>query len=243
VSYLGSKGSSGAYQAIVASMPPHDTYIEAFLGTGVVMLAKPAAARTIGLDLDLEVLRAFQAGLDADKRFLWEPSAMAEGATPELHCVDAITFLAGFDYASAGRVLVYLDPPYPHATRLSTKRYRHELTDDDHRRLIAVARSIPAAVILSSYPSPLYDELVGDWRQTRLQVMTRAGPRTEGLWFNFPAGDVAWSTFAGRNFTDRQRIKRKAANWAAFYRAMPPGERMAVLAAILAVEDGDQTAP
>lgn len=242
MSYLGSKGASGTYQAIVASMPPHDTYIEAFLGTGTIMLAKPRARRSIGVDLDMDVLRAFQAGLDADKRFLWEPKDMHAGAAPELHCGDAIAFLAGFDFAGAGRVLVYLDPPYPHSTRLSDKRYRFEMTDDDHRRLIEVARSIPAAVILSSYPNPLYDELVGDWRQIRFQGMTRGGPRTEGLWLNFPAGDVAWSTYAGRNFTDRQRIKRKAANWAAFYRAMPPGERMAVLAALLAVEDGDKPA-
>ncbi|GAB7269522.1 hypothetical protein DZS_09150 [Dickeya ananatis] len=30
--YLGSKGASGAYQKIIAAMPPHDTYIESHLG-------------------------------------------------------------------------------------------------------------------------------------------------------------------------------------------------------------------
>ena len=30
--YLGSKQVSGAYQAVIANMPPHDTYIETHLG-------------------------------------------------------------------------------------------------------------------------------------------------------------------------------------------------------------------
>jgi DNA adenine methylase len=36
MSYLGSKAASGAYQAIIAQMPAHDTYIETHLGTGIV---------------------------------------------------------------------------------------------------------------------------------------------------------------------------------------------------------------
>ncbi len=48
-----------------------------------------------------------------------------------------------------------------------------------------------------------------------------------------------WASHAGRNFTDRQRIKRKAANWGRRYQALPPGERLAVLAAMMAVEAED----
>lgn len=63
--------------------------------------------------------------------------------------------------------------------------------------------------------------------------MTRGGVRTEKLWLNFPSGPVHWASYAGRNFTDRQRIKRKAARWAANFRKLPPGERLAVLSALL----------
>jgi DNA adenine methylase len=38
------------------------------------------------------------------------------------------------------------------------------------------------------------------------------------------------------DFTDRQRIKRKAARWQRMYRELPVGERMAVLAAVMEVE-------
>lgn len=226
--YLGSKAASGAFQAVIAHMPPHDTYIETHLGSGAVMRAKPRAARQIGIDLDADPVTAFEV-------------YRGEGVIDELLVGDAVGFLMTFDWASAGRALVYADPPYVMATRsaVNPKRYRCDYTDADHRTLISALRSIPAAVILSGYPSKLYDELLGDWRTVRFQVMTRGGPRTEQLWLNFPAGDVHWARFAGRNFTDRQRIKRKAARWRAHYSRLDRGERLAVLAAILGVEGVD----
>jgi hypothetical protein len=54
--YLGSKAASGAYQAIIAVIPPHDTYIELFCGSGAVLLRKPSAMRSYAVDLDRKVL-------------------------------------------------------------------------------------------------------------------------------------------------------------------------------------------
>jgi len=53
---------------------------------------------------------------------------------------------------------------------------------------------------------------------------------------NYADAGTHWHTFAGRNFTDRQRIKRKAARWQAMYAELPPGERLALLAALLEAE-------
>jgi DNA adenine methylase len=218
MSYLGAKSAKGAYQAIIAQMPPHDTYIETHLGTGAVMRAKPPAMRTIGIEIDPVTFAAFDGPDDV-----------------ELHNVDCVAFLEAFDFAGAGRVLVYVDPPYVWATRSSDKRYRHEYDDDDHRRLIACLRRLPTnvSVMISGYPSALYAELLSDWRSIAYQVMTRGGPRTEQLWMNFEVGAVHWATFAGANFKERQRIKRKAARWARMYRELPAGERLAILAALL----------
>ena len=41
--YLGSKLASGAYQTIIAAMPPYDTYIEPFVGSGAIINNKPPA--------------------------------------------------------------------------------------------------------------------------------------------------------------------------------------------------------
>lgn len=221
--YLGSKAASGAFQAIIALMPPHDVYVELFAGSGVVLLRKPPAARSFAVDLDARPLAAIQA------------------ARPDVECVnaDAFSFIDEFDYAGSGRTLIYADPPYLHSTRTSAKRYRHELTEADHRTLLLRLILSPAAVIVSGYPSALYDDLLASWGRCEFQAMTRGGPRTEKLWFNFEPSAVHWASYAGQDFTDRQRVKRKAARWAANYRGLPPGERLAVLAALLETETGD----
>ncbi len=218
MSFLGSKAASGAYQALIAAMPPHDVYIESHLGSGAVMRRKPAAMRSIGIDRDPLVLAAF------------EPSYPVE-----LHEGDWLEFLLGFDFAEAGRVFVFHDPPYLLSTRTSSRRYRCDYTDADHARFLAGCRALPALQMISGYPSRYYDEQLVGWRTLEFQVMTRGGVRTEKAWMNYPPA-AHWSTFAGRNFSDRQRIKRKAARWAEHYQRMPPGERLAVLAALLNVE-------
>ena len=137
--YLGSKQASGAYQAIISQMPPHDLYIETHLGGGAVMRLKPPAARSIGIDLDQAALDSFSCSYPV-----------------ELVCADAHDFIAKIDYAGSGRVLLYADPPYLHSTR-GKSRYRYEYTDADHVELIRKLQSVPAHVIISRYPSALYD--------------------------------------------------------------------------------------
>ncbi len=215
--YLGSKAASGAYQAIIALMPPHDTYIELFAGSGAVLLRKPAAEVSYAVDLDARPL----AGIRKARRDVVTVQA------------DAIAWIDGFDYRAHGRVLIYADPPYLHSTRTSKHRYRHELSDLDHTRLLLALSRVPAQVIISGYPSLLYNSVLRRWKSRQFQAMTRGGPRTEKLWFNFEPRAVQWATWAGKGFTDRQRIKRKAARWAEHYRRLPPGEQLAVLAALL----------
>jgi site-specific DNA-adenine methylase len=139
-------------------------------------------------------------------------------------------------YAFSGTEVVYCDPPYLRHTRTSRRRYRFDYSEHDHVALLERLKSLSCAVILSGYPSPLYDELLGGWNTVALQAMTRGGVRTEKLWFNYRPDRVHWASYAGRNFTDRQRIKRKAARWATRYEGLPRAERLAVLAAMMAVE-------
>jgi len=79
----------------------------------------------------------------------------------------------------------------------------------------------------------LYDEQLTDWRTIEFQSMTRGGVRTEKLWMNYEPEAAHWATFAGKNFTDRQRIKRKADRWAENYKKLSAQERLAILATLL----------
>ena len=72
--------------------------------------------------------------------------------------------------------------------------------------------------MVSGYRSALYEERLEGWRSVALQVMNHAGVRTECVnRMNFPADRLHWARYAGRNFTDRQRIKRKAESWGRRY--------------------------
>ncbi len=142
--------------------------------------------------------------------------------------------MAQYDYR--GRELVYSDPPYLKRTRSSGRRYRFDYEEQDHVELLRLLKRLPCDVILSGYPSRLYDELLGGWQSVELQVMNQGGVRTEKLWFNFSLERLHWARYAGKDHTDRQRVKRKAESWGERYRALPPGERLAVLAAMMAVE-------
>jgi DNA adenine methylase len=218
--YFGSKATSGLCQPIIALMPPHETYIESHLGGGAIMKRKLPALRNIGIDRNQRTLDGFQCDY---------PVELVHGC--------AHRFLADFDYR--GRELIYCDPPYLHSTRTSERRYRFEYEESDHLELLRLLKSLPCSVILSGYPSGLYDQELAGWRSLELQVMNQGGVRTEKVWFNFEPDRVHWARYAGKNHTDRQRIRRKADSWAQRYRALPPGERMAVLAAVMAVEAGE----
>jgi hypothetical protein len=50
--YPGGKGGMGVAQRIINLMPPHEVYIEPFLGDATVMRLKRPASMNIGFDLD-----------------------------------------------------------------------------------------------------------------------------------------------------------------------------------------------
>ena len=215
--YFGSKATSGLCQPLIAMMPPHAAYIETHLGGGAIMKRKPPALRNIGIDLDARALDAFECDY---------PVELVHGC--------AHRFLAEFTFE--GTELVYCDPPYPKRTRRSKRRYRFDYEDCDHEALLVLLAALPCQVMVSGYACALYDEWLSKWRRVELQVMNHAGVRTECVWMNFPAHRLHWAAYAGRNFTDRQRIKRKAQSWGRRYAALPVGERLAVLGAMMAVE-------
>lgn len=89
--------------------------------------------------------------------------------------------------------LFYCDPPYVHETRHESSRdvYGYEMTEQDHRELAESLKSCKGKVILSGYPSDLYEELYGKWRRTEFEMANHAaGGKSkarmrEVLWTNW----------------------------------------------------------
>ncbi len=90
--------------------------------------------------------------------------------------------------------------------------------------------------MVSGHPSALYDAMLAGWCWLALQVVTQSVMRTEVMWFTFAPDRVLCARCAGRTFIDRQRIKRRAANRSRCSAALPSGERLAVLATMMAVD-------
>ena len=213
--YLGGKSQAGVWQRIVNLIPPHDTYIEPFFGSGAIFRLKRPAVRNIGLDLA------------APKTALID-----RHANLEFHQACGLAFLESFTFT--GREFVYCDPPYLLETRLSAHRYAHEFTRADHERLLRIVRCLPCPVMVSGYPSRLYDEALRDWTRESFQVMTRGHTwATEVLWFNYPRPILHDTRRVGANCRERWRIEKRRRRWAERIRKLPIAERYALFSALV----------
>tara|TARA_R110002111_G_scaffold100976_6_gene156531 strand:- start:93568 stop:94341 length:774 start_codon:yes stop_codon:yes gene_type:complete len=89
--------------------------------------------------------------------------------------------------------LIYCDPPYVSSTRHETSRsiYGYEMSDEEHRELASVLKKCESKIVVSGYPSPLYDEVYQDWRVISFDIANHsAGGKTkarkqETLWINW----------------------------------------------------------
>lgn len=116
-------------------------------------------------------------------------SAAAERlANVSLECRPALELIERYGRVSAN--CLYLDPPYLGSTR-SNHSYGTEMADPgQHAQLLEAIVRCRASVVLSGYPSPLYDSALQGW--SRLQIHTQTGQggtnqaRTEVVWSNRP---------------------------------------------------------
>ena len=89
--------------------------------------------------------------------------------------------------------LVYADPPYVHATRVTTDDYAHEMTTEQHVELLETLAGIRGRFLLSGYPNALYGDFAGrhGWRTVTRAIDCKASSKTtketrvEALWRNY----------------------------------------------------------
>jgi DNA adenine methylase len=88
--------------------------------------------------------------------------------------------------------LHFVDPPYMFGTRVLQANgrgyYKHEMTDDDHAELLDALLELEGFVVLSGYPSDLYNDRLQHWSQYQTKARISAGRgtgiRTEVVWIN-----------------------------------------------------------
>jgi DNA adenine methylase len=108
----------------------------------------------------------------------------------EVRSMDAVRFIEMYDHE---RAMFYLDPPYMHETRVTTKDYECEMGVDDHRKLLECLAGIKGMFCLSGYPNRLYSQhaLANDWNTLEREIDNKASgkkskdKKTEVLWMNY----------------------------------------------------------
>lgn len=88
--------------------------------------------------------------------------------------------------------LHYVDPPYVFDTRYDGAKtgriYRHEMSNEDHEKLLNVLLELDGKVILSGYDNELYQDHLSSWKCTKTKARISSGrgtdTRTECLWIS-----------------------------------------------------------
>lgn len=114
----------------------------------------------------------------------------------QIEASPALDVIARFD---TPETLFYCDPPYVHSTRSARWRfegYSHEMAEADHAALLGALREIRGMAIVSGYETPLYEDLLGDWRKETRATITDGSNRrakkpraVEAIWIS-PAADA-----------------------------------------------------
>jgi DNA adenine methylase len=89
-------------------------------------------------------------------------------------------------YATS-KSLIYCDPPYVLGTRVSPDAYKHEYTDEQHKKLVETLLTVPGHKILSGYESSIYQPLLdAGWSLQKKDFVCYTSPnkkrRTECLY-------------------------------------------------------------
>jgi DNA adenine methylase len=237
--YPGSKGGAGVSEKLISLMPRHRTYVAGFAGHDAIYWRKKKAERTTVIDVDGAVIQWWRDRAPDVQAVQGDFLALA--MRPRRHQLNALL---------RNDTLLYLDPPYLREVRSDDRQmWLCEMdSPEEHAKLLRIAMDLPCMVMISGYWSGLYEDLLskgahlpdagdevrmGDtgrvWRSVTYTVTTRGGTREELCWMNFPEGmELHDTSYAGWDYRQRERIKKKRQRWVRRLLAMSAEERQAI---------------
>jgi len=111
--------------------------------------------------------------------------------------IDSKDFLDILETYERPETLFYLDPPYMIETRVSKKRYKHEMTQEQHELMLKYIVKSSSKIILSGYTHDLYNTYLKDWKRIEKELICTSSAmtkkhgkdhnrpnRTEIIWIN-----------------------------------------------------------
>lgn len=213
--YYGNKGLRNILPNLINEIPPHDEYVELFLGSGGLGRHLRLPVISLGVEINSSVVQAYK-------------NVYPAGMVVINDC--AIKWLK-MSTSIGSRRFIYADPPYVRSVRRSAvDLYDYEISEDQHVELAQLLTSTTAAVMISGYPSKLYDKLYAGWRTKTFRVSVHGKIAIEKIWMNYPQPQrLHQYDFLGKNKTDRQRIKRKLMRTISRLSKLHPYEQQAIV--------------
>ncbi len=139
--------------------------------------------------------RRARGGMAGDVNAWWSAIDQLPEIIDRLRCVEllsqpAIQAIRRFDHPDT---LIYCDPPYLHETRAPNSRdvYGIEMTEEQHIELGEVLKACVSKVVISGYPSSLYEDIFRTWRRVAFDIANHAAGgvkksrKCETLWLNW----------------------------------------------------------
>lgn len=200
--YYGGKGAEGTYQKIINQIPPHKIRVIGCAGLCSVTRNMEPSDITFLIDKDQQLIQGWRNA----KKLSNKPGTIVPICDDFMNWGNRVGELS-----QSNDVFVYLDPPYPLSSRKCSREiYQHEMSDDDHRKLLAIACSFSCPTAISTYPNSIYSEILTDWRLLEFQSSTRHGLATEHLYMNYPEPiELHDYSYLGDDFRQREQIKKK----------------------------------
>lgn len=194
--YTGHKKIFGTYHKIINQIPACKQYVELFAGSASIASLMSVLPEDIILnDLDRSV-------------------------TENLRCTFPKAKVTNHDYSyvlhllkgTDKKIFIFIDPPYLHSTRPnSTKLYKHEMSDDDHIRLLSSVLQLKCNIMIIHPKCELYDKKLKNWRKVEIKIRYNNKTSIECLYMNYEVPSTLQNdSYLGKDCWDRQRIKRKA---------------------------------
>lgn len=217
--YNGGKSGNGTYQNIINFIPKCEMFIDALVGNGGIVCNLKLPAHTVINDFSPYIVEKYISY--CSNCFQIE----------NMHVLELIN---KWDSLLVNKFF-YFDPPYLKSSRKSQQDlYKIEWSMLDHEKFISRVLTVTSNCMISHYPCNLYDTAFKEWNKFTFQSMTRSGPATECLYMNYPTPTVLQDyRYIGKNFTERQRIKRKATRFLRKLEHLPEQEFNCIIACII----------
>lgn len=117
----------------------------------------------------------------------------------QIEHMDAFRLIERYNTPEA---LIYIDPPYVRSSRKSGALYRHEMTDEDQKRLLELIVKSRAKIIISGYDNELYKKALDSWEtDSTMSQTTSSKMACEKIWMNYtpPEKQISFDEFMEGN--------------------------------------------